>query len=176
MRVKEWHKIKVKGRPVLHDLEPTYYRQGKTNVRIDGVWYCTKCDDIVDMRRLTKQGFSRRPDLFGRDTSMFEKGLWFEKKPRLSGQVVEEIDDLEEDRGQRKEHKLETESLGKVMEEIRAYERSLLDKERELGAIEVPADLPASDVSISERFFRASPSSDSRAKARAKRKTKKKRR
>ena len=88
MRVKEWHRIMVKGRPVWHDLEPAYYRKSKTNVRIDGIWYCAECDEIVDIRRLTKQGFNRKPNLSRMYTSI---DLRFEKKPRLSKQEVKKI-------------------------------------------------------------------------------------
>lgn len=91
MRVKEWHRIIVKGRTVIHDLEPAYYRQEKTNVRIDGIWYCAECDDIVDMRCLDSEGFYENKNLHGRYTSIFEKGLRFEKKPRLPDKVVKKI-------------------------------------------------------------------------------------
>jgi len=95
MRVKEWHRIMVKGRRVFHDLEPAYYRQGKTNVRIDGMWYCAECDDIVDMRGLTEQGFQRARNLSGKYTSMFEKGLRFERKWRSSEHVVKKVSNVE---------------------------------------------------------------------------------
>ncbi len=95
MRVKEWHRILVQGRPVYHDLEPVYYRQDKSNARVEGIWYCAQCDDIVDMRRLTRQGFKRKPDLSAVYTSMYEKGLRFEKKPRLSDQAVKKIQTVE---------------------------------------------------------------------------------
>lgn len=95
MRVKEWHKIMVKGKPVFHDLEPAYYRQGKTNVRINGIWYCAECDDVVNMRLLTKQGINRKPSLSGKYTSMFEKGLRLEEKTRLPEQEVKGISNVE---------------------------------------------------------------------------------
>ena len=92
MRIKEWHTILVGDRPVNHDLEPVVYRKGKTNVRIEGMWYCPECDDVVDMKRLTSQGFDRRPrGLHGRYTSMFQKGLWFTKRSRLSDEEEQKI-------------------------------------------------------------------------------------
>ena len=92
MRVKEWHTISVGGRPVNHDLEPVVYRKGKTNVRIEGMWYCAECDDVVDMKRLNRQGSNRRTrGLPGRYTSMFQKGLRFEKKPRKAEEKEKEM-------------------------------------------------------------------------------------
>ena len=96
MRVNEWHTIIVQGRPVNHDLEPAYYRKGKTNVRIDGIWYCVDCDDIVDMRALTDLGFRQNPNLHGKYTSMYQKDLRFKRKPRLSDQVVKKIRTVEQ--------------------------------------------------------------------------------
>ena len=95
MRVKEWHRIIVKGKRVWHDLEPAYYRQEKTNVRIDGIWYCAECDDIVDMRCLDRGGVYRNNNLHGRYTSIFEKGLRFEKKPRVLEGVEEKTSTVE---------------------------------------------------------------------------------
>ena len=115
MRVKEWHRIMVRGLPVFHVLEPAYYRPGKTNIRMVGIWYCAECDDIIDMRLLSKQGFVRKTHLSGRYTSMFERGLRFERKPSLSDQVVDEIDDLEEDHSQRKE---QTKTIARAMPQV----------------------------------------------------------
>ena len=96
MRVKEWHRIMVQGQEVYHDLEPTYYRQGKTNVRIQGIWYCAECDEIVNMRRLDTQGLRVDDLISGKYTSMFEKGLRFGGKQRLLEARLKKISNVKE--------------------------------------------------------------------------------
>lgn len=94
MRVKEWHMVKVNGRPAYHELEPVYYRKDKTNVRIDNVWYCKECNNFADMERLERRGRERRRGINLVPTSMYGKKV-LEVKYRLLGGAASDIDSVD---------------------------------------------------------------------------------